>query len=71
MLLDHSASDEFTAAQHSVDIAAALPAGLCYRLHLTGWGSSHGQSVDDNLPGYQALIREFLAACAPQFGARL
>lgn len=70
VLLVHSASDEFTAPQHSVDIAAALPPTLCHRLHLTDWGSTHGQSVDDNLAAYRTLFQEFLAACAPQFGAQ-
>ena len=52
-----------------MDIAAQLPAALCQRLHLTDWGSEHGNSIDDDFAAYQAQMDEFLGACAPEFGA--
>ena len=69
VFLSHSATDQFTLPHHSVDIAAQLPAALCQRLHLTDWGSEHGNSIDDDFAAYQAQMDEFLAACAPEFGA--
>lgn len=68
IFLSHSASDQYTLPQHSVDIAAQLPATLCSRLHLTDWGARHGDSINDNFGAYQAQFQEFLAACAPEFG---
>jgi uncharacterized protein len=68
VFLSHSASDEYTLPQHSVDIAAQLPAALCSRLHLTDWGAGHGNSINDDFAVYQAQFTEFLAACAPGFG---
>lgn len=68
VFLSHSASDEYTLPQHSVDIAAQLPAVLCSRLHLTDWGARHGNSINDDFAAYQAHFQEFLAACAPGFG---
>ncbi len=68
VFLSHSASDQYTLPQHSVDIAAELPATLCSRLHLTDWGARHGNSISDDFAAYQAQIQDFLAACAPEFG---
>jgi hypothetical protein len=68
VFLSHSAIDGYTLPHHSQDIAAQLPAALCQRLHLTNWGSEHGNSIDDDFATYQAQFEEFLAACAPDFG---
>ncbi len=68
VFLSHSASDEYTLPHHSVDIAGALPAVLCHRLHLTDWGARHGNSINDDFAAYQAQLEEFLRACAPGFG---
>lgn len=68
VFLSHSAADQYTLPHHSQDIAGQLPAALCQRLHLTDWGSEHGNSIDDDFAAYQAQFEEFLAACAPAFG---
>lgn len=68
VFLSHSATDEYTLPQHSVDIFAQLPESLCRRLHLTDWGSEHADSVDDDPATYKAQMDEFLDSCVPGFG---
>ncbi len=68
VFLSHSATDEYTVPRHSEEIYGQLREAGCHRLHLTGWGSKHADSIDDDFGAYQAQVEEFLSACVPGFG---
>ncbi len=67
ILLIHSAADTYTPPANSEAIfARADPSSTV--LHLTKWGSAHGQDITNNYPGFAQLVNEFLQTYAPGFG---
>lgn len=67
ILLIHSLQDTYTPPASSKAIyASSNPTHTT--LHLTDWGSSHGQDITNNYPGFAQLVDTFLQAYVPEFG---
>lgn len=67
VLLIHSQTDEATASQQSVNIAAVLnPKNT--QFHHLDWGAGHGKDITENKDKYTALVFEFMKTFAPNFG---
>ncbi len=67
ILLIHSAADTYTPPANSEAIFASADPSRTV-LHLTQWGSGHGQDITNNYPGFAQLVDEFLQTYAPDFG---
>lgn len=67
VLLIHSLQDTYTPPDHSKAIyASSNPTRTT--LHLTDWGSSHGQDITNNYAGFAQLVDTFLQIHVPDFG---
>jgi pimeloyl-ACP methyl ester carboxylesterase len=67
ILLIHSLTDEYTFASHSQDIYANSDQSRTV-LHLTDWGAPHGRSILTDPVRYRAIVDDFLAQYAPDYG---
>lgn len=67
IMLIHSRTDAYTPYTHSEDIYAHSNKATTV-LHITDWGSAHGQDIFTNYGAYKQYVDEFLAQYAPDFG---
>lgn len=67
ILLIHSRTDAYTPYTHSEDIYAHSHKANTV-LHITDWGSAHGQDIFTDYDAYKQYVDEFLAQYAPDFG---
>ncbi|WCL48566.1 alpha/beta hydrolase [Leptospira sp. GIMC2001] len=64
VLIIHSRSDDYTPHEHSEQIFDAIP-GNKKMIALTGWGSAHAKSINDDFNSYESIVVEFLENFAP------
>ncbi|MCA9981906.1 MAG: alpha/beta fold hydrolase [Anaerolineales bacterium] len=67
IMLTHSLQDEYTVSAHSEAIFANSNPETTV-LHLNNWGAPHGRDIINEPEQYAALVNDFIAEYAPDFG---